>query len=626
MSRFTGNAAHTKHTGAKPFSVGLNASGTAPALTQSKVDTAMKKMLDELDLSAADHARMQKAQVVLNFDSNPPEFPRGTAGTDYQINHTHVSGSTETHFKGACRLMEIGKMIAFTDLEIETSVDGVVSSVATQPARQSRYKEVTQADIGSASTFSAYLDGLRTAESGSSPAYPSSSDIWASFPEIVDDFTSAPLTVLGQSYKAGLTLIFKPGDGTVQRGWLLLKDQTAAEWEIVPVGSSVASAAALGGDRFMVLTTDGAATPTSRFDDFGIAYAGDLEFASMAHVKKASSWLKHKELQTPEIVVSGGDNFINSGVAIAVDQSDYRTPARTAYKLFTGAEADFTQIRGTKFGFTKDAMSFMGFDASCVGNHEFDGGEDALARALYSWGSGYELDKDGVHELRNVGARFMHLSCNLDTSASTELAKITHAGTSTPSVEDARMALSTLDVLSKLNDTTATGLSAEVNFRNVQLAPFCLKKVSDDLTVGLVGVTCPNLGAISSASAAVIVPTAHSSIPASGAARTTYLTEMAGQINPACDKAIAAGADFVVLLSHNQQYTIDQELLPLVKARVIVSSGHNTFNPLARGTNSESKPSWIIVPNKNLSKYQQLNMRFDKLNGTLTVRSDYSVH
>lgn len=168
-------------------------------------------------------------------------------------------------------------------------------------------------------------------------------------------------------------------------------------------------------------------------------------------------------------------------------------------------------------------LNAMGFQASAMGNHEFDQGT-ARAAALIEPSAGYP------------GQSFAYLSANLDFSTDAELGDRVVADGAAP--EAGRIARSVVITV-------------------------------DGQRIGVVGATTPTLGSISSPGPEVaITPAGFGSTPTAA-----DLDALAAVIQGAVDALVSDGVDKIVLLSHMQQITIEERLIPRLSAVDIVVGG-----------------------------------------------------
>ena len=170
-------------------------------------------------------------------------------------------------------------------------------------------------------------------------------------------------------------------------------------------------------------------------------------------------------------------------------------------------------------------LNAMGFMASALGNHEFDAGTGTLAGLIQNDGRGY------------VGTAFPFLSANLDFSLDSNLADL---------VVDAGQEASTIpNSISK--SAVITTPSGE--------------------KIGVVGITTPRIGSISSPGNVGISPEDPDNIAA--------LTAIVQQ---AVDELTATGINKVIVAGHLQQIRIDEMMAAQLRdVDIIITGGSNTL-------------------------------------------------
>ena len=170
-------------------------------------------------------------------------------------------------------------------------------------------------------------------------------------------------------------------------------------------------------------------------------------------------------------------------------------------------------------------LNAMGFMASALGNHEFDGGTASLANLIRDDGRGY------------VGTAFPFLSANLDFSTDSNLAEL---------VVDAGQEASTVpnSITSSVVITTASGEK-----------------------VGVVGITTPQLDTLSSPGDVGIAP----ETPTDIVALTAIVQEVV-------DALTSEGVNKIILTGHLQQLEVDEAMASMLRdVDIIISGGSNTL-------------------------------------------------
>lgn len=180
----------------------------------------------------------------------------------------------------------------------------------------------------------------------------------------------------------------------------------------------------------------------------------------------------------------------------------------------------------------------LGFQAIALGNHEFDLGTELLADLI-----GGAEDDPATPDIDEsfVGTAFPYLSANLDFSTDANLAGLV--------VEDAQ--------------------APEAN----SLAASTVIDVNGE-KIGVVGATTPTITSISSPGDVTVLPDDFEGDPT-----PEQLDALAAEIQADIDVLLAANPDIdkVVLLSHMQQISIEQELAPRLRnVDIVMAGGSNT--------------------------------------------------
>ncbi len=280
----------------------------------------------------------------------------------------------------------------------------------------------------------------------------------------------------------------------------------------------------------------------------------------------------------PAAADTSGDGFFdNSEIEAAIDAGTVAFGDVYVVDVNGDGAADYFEEIDTAPGRLDMAiMNALGFDASAIGNHEFDNGSGALEEIVnYDSEEGNSLS-DGrygtvnyLQEVDTPGIQFPYLSANLDFSADGDLG-----------------ALFTSDIL----PTTAFRsdlLSARANpddpsetasdGRDSKVAPAAVIERDGEL-IGVVGVTTQLVATISS-------PGDIEEVSSDG---TVDMPDLAAVLQPVVN-AVIAGADGVagtgddvnkiILATHNQQFPLDVELAPLMTGvDVILSGGSDTIS------------------------------------------------
>ena len=183
-------------------------------------------------------------------------------------------------------------------------------------------------------------------------------------------------------------------------------------------------------------------------------------------------------------------------------------------------------------------MNIIGFDASALGNHEFDAGT-AQVRTII----GPDIrDINGDTVLDNarwLGAQFPYLSADLDFSGDPNL-----SGLFTPDI------LPNTGYQSS-TDGTITQADLPAIAAGKKIAPATIIEEGGEL-IGVVGATTQLLASISSPGNVTVIDP--DGVPGND------MVELASILQPVIDQMLAMGINKIVLVSHLQQISLEQEL------------------------------------------------------------------
>ncbi len=240
------------------------------------------------------------------------------------------------------------------------------------------------------------------------------------------------------------------------------------------------------------------------------------------------------------LTLSSGDNFIPGPFLSASEDPSLQTPLRQTASSYWGGNSG--QIRAAIGRSDIAIMNIIGFQASALGNHEFDLGTSELNSQI-----GVDIRSSGADK-RWIGAQFPYLSANLNFSADVNL--------------------NYLFTNQRLNVTqfrTDTGITNNNQKRG--LAPSAIAIVNG-VKIGIVGATTQVLQTISNPSPTSVVGPTSNDMPA-----------LAGILQPLIDSLIIAeGINKIIVLSHLQQLNLEEQLATLLRGvDVIVAGGSHTL-------------------------------------------------
>ncbi len=278
---------------------------------------------------------------------------------------------------------------------------------------------------------------------------------------------------------------------------------------------------------------------TGRFQ-LQILHSSDME-GGVAAIGNAPNFAALADLFEDQfansITISGGDNVIPGPFFAASADPSLQAVLNAVYNdlydtdVFTGLQAGSGRIDTA-------IMNVIGYDASALGNHDFDAGTTVLADYISGAAS------NGV--VTSVGALFPYLSANLDFSRSNLASLTTGIRPSDEFQPDAENIAATI--------------------RTPKIAPATIIEENGEM-IGVVGATTQLLASLSSPGAVEVVgPDADD------------MAALAQIIQPTIDALIAQGVNKIVLASHLQQIGLEQALAPLLEGvDVIIASGSHTL-------------------------------------------------
>lgn len=259
--------------------------------------------------------------------------------------------------------------------------------------------------------------------------------------------------------------------------------------------------------------------------------------------------------------LSGGDNWIpspwyNSQVS---SQTALATALQEVYETYFGLSD------GTLAGLTMSPgvldqaiLNIIGIDVSTLGNHDFDQGDDDLARII-GMSIADEVVSATAADISNIGTLFPYVSANLDFSASEPLSPM--AASVAQAIEDMTITISG-DADLDSSDEIAALLAQD------RIAPATVVEVGGEL-IGIVGATTQRLASISSPGSVSVI-----------GATEDDMVLLATQVQAQVDALINAnsGMNKVILISHLQDYQNEAELAQLLSGvDIILSAGSDAI-------------------------------------------------
>ena len=282
--------------------------------------------------------------------------------------------------------------------------------------------------------------------------------------------------------------------------------------------------------RFQLPAASGPeALPMSGGFTLQLLHASDLE-GGVDALDRATNFaaivdaLEDTDAADGSVTISAGDNYIPGPFFGASGDFNLRATFQAIYQEFYG-EPGLTNIRESPGRGDITIMNIIGFDASALGNHEFDAGTDALESIIEEDVRGASLG-----DVRWAGSTFPYLSANLDFSVDPDLGD-----------------LFTSDLLEN-SDFAATPAELISGANPPKIAPSTYIRAGVE-KIGVIGATTQLLASISSPGATEVI-----------GPDSNDMAALAGILQPQIDAMEAAGIDKIILTSHLQQLALEEEL------------------------------------------------------------------
>lgn len=272
------------------------------------------------------------------------------------------------------------------------------------------------------------------------------------------------------------------------------------------------------------------------------------------------------------LIVSAGDNYI-PGPFFSAGASVEPTLASVFERFYGLPEGTLSQLEADAGRVDIAIMNLIGFDASAIGNHEFDVGTASLALGNsqtivgiefdfgnFNGGNGQGLGADPVNGFEWFGAQFPYLSANLDFS-------LDEAGNNFTT--DLRNTSSFIT-----NPSSQDFIDNAVNTPE-KLVPSAIATV-DGEDIGLIGLTTPTLESVTSAGFVDVIGPEGSNGAILG--DPALLQDIADLVNAEVARLQAEGVNKIILTSHLQQFSFEQALAPLLNGvDIIIAGGSDTI-------------------------------------------------
>lgn len=233
------------------------------------------------------------------------------------------------------------------------------------------------------------------------------------------------------------------------------------------------------------------------------------------------------------LTISSGDNYIPGPFYNASDEDPIEDSLRDILSDFYGVNLN---ALGTEKGrIDISLMNVIGFNASCIGNHEFDNGEGGFADVALASGNSSNLSW--------MGTQFPYLSSNLNFSSSF-------------------LNSSFIDAV-KEDSTFITDLNNPGSARNTpKIAPATVIERGGE-KIGVVGATTQRFEIITSSG----------NVTVKGNPGGNDINLLAGQIQPYIDSLTNMGVNKIIVVTHLQQFALEQQLVGLLDDVDIILAG-----------------------------------------------------
>jgi 2',3'-cyclic-nucleotide 2'-phosphodiesterase (5'-nucleotidase family) len=335
-----------------------------------------------------------------------------------------------------------------------------------------------------------------------------------------------------------------------------------------------------------------------------ILHASDLEGGVRA-IDRAPNFAAIVDLLEDEVAnsltLSAGDNVIPGpffNAALFVNDQVFNDAHNTVFGLPDDAGSQYESLEGDRGRIDISIMNVIGFDASALGNHEFDTGTDTLESIIEpDFG-----DTDALGDDEWIGTTFPYLSANLDFSANSDLGN-----------------LATTEIVDGSDYVIGPAESASGE-TTPRLAPAAIFEEGGE-QIGVIGATTPLLEMISSPGTVGVSPDVND------------MQALAAILQPVVDQMVADGVNKIVLVTHLQQIALEEQLITLLEdVDIVIAGGSDTLladetdvlrpdDTADRGypiltTNASGDPAAIVSTDGEYSYVGRLVVEFDE-NGVL---------
>ncbi len=304
------------------------------------------------------------------------------------------------------------------------------------------------------------------------------------------------------------------------------------------------------------------------------------------------------------ITLATGDNYLPGPLFYAGEDIALQEYFTYLYSRMTGTELTGLGLGGGRVDIT--LMNIIGFDASSMGNHEFDLGTSTLAGLI-----GASVAGNNYSDIRWLGAQFPYLASNLDFSGDNNLKSLF-----TNQILSNTAFQTTPDALLN-NFTTGTKVP--------KIAPATVIEKGGE-KIGLLSVVNPFLRDVTQPGGVQVIGGA-----------TEDIQVLASVLQPTIDSLTGQGVNKIILMTDLSTWSIDRDLVNQVTGVDIVVSGSSNLiqadnndnlrpgdtptDPYPLVTNDKANNPALIVSTRDQYNYLgRLVVNFDE-NGVLLLDS-----
>lgn len=338
--------------------------------------------------------------------------------------------------------------------------------------------------------------------------------------------------------------------------------------------------------RFDSVMVSGTSIPVVPNFKLQLLHTSDMEAGLVAikNAPAAAAIIDSLEQTYPNTIkLSGGDNYIPSPFLNASQDPSINGSLQKANREFY-SNADSTQFLQSNYARVDlSLMNIIGYQASAIGNHEFDLGTSVFAdgirvqrdAAIIKSKINVNLDSIRRTETRWIGTQFPYLSCNLDFS-----------GDGTLNAQYTKQIRPNTDYI------TSPSSAASSTFRR-KIAPATVVTINGE-KIGIVGATTQILESISSVGGVRVK-----------GAKADNMDVLATFIQPYIDTLTTVhSCNKIILLSHLQQISLEKSLVGKLKGvDIIVAAGSHTLqadaNDVLRAGDTKKDDYPTITKNKD---------------------------